>query len=107
MPVTIPNVLKLPLLEPATISDAIIDDPLNVNNEERQAVKMIIIRRKKMKKHKLRKLRKRMKYENMKVSCLTLSLGWMYLIFFCFVLEKAKARAGKRESISCRADCAV
>jgi len=32
------------------------------NNNEIQAARLIVIRRKKMKKHKLRKLRKRMKY---------------------------------------------
>jgi len=37
-------------------------DPLVNNDNEIQAARLIVIRRKKMKKHKLRKLRKRMKY---------------------------------------------
>jgi hypothetical protein len=37
-------------------------DPLINNDNEIQAARLIVIRRKKMKKHKLRKLRKRMKY---------------------------------------------
>lgn len=38
------------------------DDPVNPNQIEKQAARLIVIRRSKMNKHKLRKLRKKMKY---------------------------------------------
>ncbi|XP_065156057.1 uncharacterized protein [Atheta coriaria] len=45
-----------------------IDAPTTIENTiEKQAARLIVIRRKKMKKHKLKKLRKRMKYEWAKV----------------------------------------
>lgn len=39
------------------------------NNHNIEAARLIVIRRKKMKKHKLKKLRKKMKYEWAKVGC--------------------------------------
>lgn len=52
----------IPLKTPrSTITNSLVD-PLVENVEEIQAARLIVIRRKKMKKHKLRKLRKRMKY---------------------------------------------
>lgn len=52
----------IPLRIPrSTISFPLVD-PLVSNNNEIKAARLIVIRRKKMKKHKLRKLRKRMKY---------------------------------------------
>jgi len=52
IPLTIPRptTMPLPLVDPA------------VDVDEIQAARLIVIRRKKMKKHKLKKLRKRMKY---------------------------------------------
>lgn len=48
--------------------DKIIEEPVdNSIDNTIQAAKLIVIRRKKMKKHKLRKLRKRMKFEWAKV----------------------------------------
>lgn len=71
-PITLPNGMLtiLPLTEPEheSIISKIIEDPVSVNNDTKQAARLIVIRRKKMKKHKLRKLRKRMKYEWAKVS---------------------------------------
>lgn len=40
-----------------------IADPESVNNTAKHAIRMIVIRRRKMKKHKLKKLRKKMKFE--------------------------------------------
>lgn len=40
-----------------------IQEPVSINHTEKQAVRMIVIRKRKMKKHKLRKLRKKMKFE--------------------------------------------
>lgn len=51
IPIKIPRpTISLPLVDP------------KVNNDEIQAARLIVIRRNKMKKHKLRKLRKRMKF---------------------------------------------
>ncbi|KAF5278479.1 hypothetical protein FQA39_LY05968 [Lamprigera yunnana] len=44
-----------------------IDEPLNAYNHEKLAARLITIRRKKMKKHKLKKLRKKLKYKRAKV----------------------------------------
>lgn len=54
------------------ITDKIIDLPSNVHNQDDDTGKqakngMIVIRKRKMKKHKLRKLRKKMKYDWAKV----------------------------------------
>lgn len=50
------------------VSDTEIQDPtLEINKHEKQAVKLIVIRRHKMRKHKLKKLRKKMKFEWAKV----------------------------------------
>ncbi|XP_057652315.1 uncharacterized protein LOC130891521 [Diorhabda carinulata] len=61
--VELPNCIKaiLPKIEP--IKRDIIEAPALDDTVKKEAVKMIVIRRKKMKKHKLRKLRKRMKFE--------------------------------------------
>lgn len=57
-----PNSCIIPLRIPRpTISLPLIDPSVD-NGNEIQAARLIVIRRKKMKKHKLRKLRKRMKY---------------------------------------------
>lgn len=40
-----------------------IREPESVNNSAKHAIRMIVIRRRKMKKHKLKKLRKKMKFE--------------------------------------------
>lgn len=54
------------LIEP--LHEKIIEAPSKEdNNVSKEAARLIIIRRKKMKKHKLRKLRKRMKFEWAKV----------------------------------------
>lgn len=51
---------------PSTKSE--IQEPiLEINKHEKQAVKLIVIRRHKMRKHKLKKLRKKMKFEWAKV----------------------------------------
>lgn len=54
---------------PATNNSKIrIELPTTITGEiSKQAVRLIVIRRKKMKKHKLKKLRKRMKFEWAKV----------------------------------------
>ncbi|KAB0794293.1 hypothetical protein PPYR_11132 [Photinus pyralis] len=54
-----------PLTEPPTDREMI--DPISINEERKEAVRLIVIRRKKMKKHKLKKLRKKLKYERAKV----------------------------------------
>lgn len=49
-------------------TNTIIDEPINSSTDNTiQAARLIVIRRKKMKKHKLKKLRKRMKFEWAKV----------------------------------------
>lgn len=61
-PIKLPNnLLWLPINEPEKIN-TVIETPPTVNDETKQAARLIIIRRKKMKKHKLKKLRKKMKY---------------------------------------------
>lgn len=52
----------IPLRIPQPTKSLPFVDPLAENINEIQAARLIVIRRKKMKKHKLRKLRKRMKY---------------------------------------------
>ncbi|XP_027836603.2 uncharacterized protein LOC114119295 [Aphis gossypii] len=52
----------IPLRIPRPTISIPLTDPLVNNDNEIQAARLIVIRRKKMKKHKLRKLRKRMKY---------------------------------------------
>ncbi|NP_001156199.1 uncharacterized protein LOC100164847 [Acyrthosiphon pisum] len=52
----------IPLRIPRPTISLPLADPLVDNDNEIQAARLIVIRRKKMKKHKLRKLRKRMKY---------------------------------------------
>lgn len=52
----------IPLRIPKPTVSLPLIDPLVDNANEIQAARLIVIRRKKMKKHKLRKLRKRMKY---------------------------------------------
>ncbi|CAH0555919.1 unnamed protein product [Brassicogethes aeneus] len=55
-----------PLIEP--LQNLVIEAPSTVNSDVTiEAARLIVIRRKKMKKHKLRKLRKRMKFEWAKV----------------------------------------
>lgn len=44
-----------------------VDEPSNEQVSEKQAARLIVIRRKKMKKHKLKKLRKKMKFERAKI----------------------------------------
>lgn len=70
--ITLPTVVKkkiidkpnpcIPLRIPRPTVSLPLVDPLADNANEIQAARLIVIRRKKMKKHKLRKLRKRMKY---------------------------------------------
>lgn len=64
------NIWKMPAYKPASIILPFIKDnnPLSIENPElpkieKQAARMIVIRRRKMKKHKLRKLRKVRKFE--------------------------------------------
>lgn len=57
-----PNPCRLPLRIPRPTISLPLADPLVNNDNEIQAARLIVIRRKKMKKHKLRKLRKRMKF---------------------------------------------
>ncbi|KAF7279153.1 hypothetical protein GWI33_007565 [Rhynchophorus ferrugineus] len=59
----LPNGLKWvpPLEEPSTVKQ--IEAPSSINDSPKEATRMITVRRKKMKKHKLRKLRKKMKFE--------------------------------------------
>ncbi|CAG9861984.1 unnamed protein product [Phyllotreta striolata] len=59
----LPNGLRtiLPLVDPIQREE--IEAPAQDDSIEKQAITMLVIRRKKMKRHKLRKLRKRMKYE--------------------------------------------
>ncbi|XP_015371425.1 PREDICTED: uncharacterized protein LOC107167050 [Diuraphis noxia] len=52
----------IPLRIPRPTVSLPLADPIVDNDNEIQAARLIVIRRKKMKKHKLRKLRKRMKY---------------------------------------------
>ncbi|XP_077290233.1 uncharacterized protein LOC143914022 [Arctopsyche grandis] len=61
----LPKIISVPVLD-KTI-DNFIDCPTNDDKTEKQAERLIVIRRKKMRVHKLRKLRKRMKYEWAKV----------------------------------------
>ncbi|ENN70299.1 uncharacterized protein LOC109545491 [Dendroctonus ponderosae] len=69
-PPTISNSIDLPngltwvppLIEPAGILDEIIAPSTETSETPKEAHRMLIIRRKKMKKHKLKKLRKRMKF---------------------------------------------
>lgn len=56
-----------PLIDPQT--EKVIEAPSTPNSDIRkEAVRMIVIRRKKMKRHKLKKLRKRLLYVRAKVS---------------------------------------
>ncbi|KAK4875744.1 hypothetical protein RN001_012166 [Aquatica leii] len=73
-PIKIINEIQLPnelIWKPSLIEPDLnineIEDPLNVNNHEKNAARLIVIRRKKMKKHKLKKLRKKLKYERAKI----------------------------------------
>lgn len=60
-----------PLTDPPSHGTNEIIAPTTENAETpKEAVRMIVIRRKKMKKHKLKKLRKRMKFVYAKVSVL-------------------------------------
>ncbi|CAG9769227.1 unnamed protein product [Ceutorhynchus assimilis] len=52
-----------PLIDPIKISTEIIVPSTQTADTPREAIRMIVIRRKKMKRHKLRKLKKKMKYE--------------------------------------------
>lgn len=61
-PIKLPNnLIWLPINEPEKISK-VIEIPPPTKDETKQAARLIVIRRKKMKKHKLKKLRKKMKY---------------------------------------------
>lgn len=65
--INLPNNLRwLPPLEDPVVTTEI-EAPSTIKDTPKQAARLIIIRRKKMKKHKLRKLRKRMKFEWRKV----------------------------------------
>ncbi|KAF5279148.1 hypothetical protein FQR65_LT03394 [Abscondita terminalis] len=73
-PVRIVNEIQLPnglIWTPPKIEPNLdtpeIEDPLDCNNSEISAARLIVIRRKKMKKHKLKKLRKKLKYERAKI----------------------------------------
>ncbi|XP_028144063.2 uncharacterized protein LOC114337737 [Diabrotica virgifera virgifera] len=61
--IDLPNTIKIiiPAIEPN--KQDVIEAPAFDDSIKKEAVKMIVIRRKKMKKHKLKKLRKRMKFE--------------------------------------------
>lgn len=61
------NIFWIPPLEESINPNKEIIEP-EVNKINIEAARLIVIRRKKMKKHKLRKLRKKMKYEWAKVS---------------------------------------
>lgn len=61
----LPKIISVPVLD-KTI-DNFIDCPTNDDKAEKQAARLIVIRRRKMRIHKLKKLRKRMKYEWAKV----------------------------------------
>ncbi|KAJ8946915.1 hypothetical protein NQ314_008714 [Rhamnusium bicolor] len=62
--IELPNSIKVPLLIDQPVNGKLIEAPSTVNSDiSKQAARLIIIRRKKMKKHKLKKLRKRMKFE--------------------------------------------
>ncbi|XP_030761528.1 uncharacterized protein LOC115886494 [Sitophilus oryzae] len=54
-----------PLVDPD--NDKEIISPPTENNTPKEAVRMIVVRRKKMKKHKLKKLRKKLKFERAKL----------------------------------------
>ncbi|XP_011149991.2 uncharacterized protein LOC105189527 [Harpegnathos saltator] len=58
---------NLPVQYDPPLPQTSIDLPSNGNNFEKQAVRLIVIRRKKIKKHKRRKLRKKMKFVWMKL----------------------------------------
>lgn len=63
--ITVPSIRQHKVLDPtiAGFPIAEIEEPSNpTNNLEKHAARLIVIRRRKMKKHKLRKLRKRMKF---------------------------------------------
>jgi len=71
-PLPVPCVIQLPQSksnityeDQTTVKN--IEEPNPLANLEKQAARLIVIRRKKMKKHKLRKLRKRMKFEWAKI----------------------------------------
>lgn len=58
---------RLPIQYDSPVSEKSVDLPTNGRIIEKQAVRMIIIRRKKIKKHKRKKLRKKMKFEWAKI----------------------------------------
>uniref|UniRef100_A0A1B6L6M7 Ribosomal protein mS38 C-terminal domain-containing protein n=1 Tax=Graphocephala atropunctata TaxID=36148 RepID=A0A1B6L6M7_9HEMI len=71
-PQPLPQNIELPQIKGnVTYEDQIptvsMEEPSSVNVPEKQAARLIVIRKKKMKKHKLRKLRKKMKFEWAKV----------------------------------------
>lgn len=65
------KIFWVPLIEESITSNNEINEP-ETNKINIEAARLIVIRRKKMKKHKLRKLRKKMKYEWAKVGHLQL-----------------------------------
>lgn len=73
---------NLSIIEPSLLNDNVIKAPSIQEAEyEKQAVKLIVIRKHKMRKHKLKKLRKKMKFEWAKVN-----LSFVLVCFFTNII---------------------
>jgi Mitochondrial domain of unknown function (DUF1713) len=81
-----------------TINLPTVDNKTGTDVEKQAKNGMIMIRRRKMKKHKLRKLRKKMKYEWAKVSrCV--SVNHFLVLIKSFVLGSTTSRVEKGEEV--------
>lgn len=71
----LPSMIWFPIIdEQETHKNEIVESPTNVNNIEKRTERMIVIRRRKMRRHKLKKLRKRMRFEFAKVRVMSTTL---------------------------------
>ena len=81
----LPSIIWVPIIdEQETHKNEIIESPVNVNNIEKRAERMIVIRRRKMRRHKLKKLRKRMRFEFAKVRIMDVSCTFYIFNFMSF-----------------------
>lgn len=85
-----------------TVNIKEIEEPLlEINKYDKQAVKLIVIRRHKMRKHKLKKLRKKMKFEWAKVRLIFFPAEFVYSYKFSpNISEKTTPRNAQRKTIS-------
>ncbi|XP_045473150.1 uncharacterized protein LOC123679744 [Harmonia axyridis] len=65
--IEIPRNYNLPIIEDPIKNDIIIETPPDNNNNRIEAARLVVIRRQKMKNHKLKKLRKKLKFIRAKI----------------------------------------